>query len=46
MEGIENPNKIEANLNFGMSTVKQKHCTIQPQIMPNLLEHSQKKEME
>lgn len=45
MEGSENPNKIEANLNFGMSTAKQKHCIIQPQILPNLLEHSQKKDL-
>lgn len=43
---INNPDKIEANLNFGMTSFKQKHCVIQPQIMPNLLEHSQRKELE
>jgi hypothetical protein len=37
--------KIEANLNFGMSTAKQMHCLIQPQILPNLLDHSQKREI-
>ena len=36
--------KIEANLNFGMCTAKEKHCVIQPQILPNLLDHSQKRE--
>lgn len=36
--------KIEANLNFGMSTAKQQHCVIQPQILPNLLEHAQKRD--
>jgi len=39
-----NQDKIEANLNFGMSTAKQQHCIIQPQILPNLLDHSQKRE--
>ena len=38
-------NKIEANLNFGMSTAKQRHCLIQPQIMPNLLDHVLKREL-
>ena len=38
-------NKIEANLNFGMSTAKQRHCLIQPQIMPNLLDHCLKREL-
>lgn len=38
-------NKIEANLNFGMSTAKQLHCVIQPQIMPNLLDHSLKRDL-
>ena len=28
-----------------MSTAKQPHCIIQPQILPNLLDHSQKKEV-
>lgn len=37
--------KIEANLNFGMSTAKQQHCLIQPQILPNLLDHSQKRDI-
>lgn len=41
-----NPDKIDANLNFGMCTAKQQHCIIQPQILPNLLDHSQKKETE
>lgn len=36
--------KIEANLNFGMCTAKEKHCVIQPQILPNLLDHSQRGE--
>lgn len=36
--------KIEANLNFGMSTAKQQHCLVQPQILPSLLDHSQKKD--
>lgn len=44
MDKTQNPNKIEANLNFGMSTAKQQHCVIQPQILPNLLDHYQKKE--
>jgi hypothetical protein len=37
--------KIEANLNLGMSTAKQQHCLIQPHILPNLLDHSQKKNL-
>jgi len=37
------PNKIDANLNFGMAIAKQFNCAIHPQILPNLLEHSQKK---
>lgn len=41
-----NPDKIDANLNLGMCTAKQQHCTIQPQILPNLLDHSMKKETE
>ena len=44
MEELKNPDKIEANLNFGMNAIKQQHCVIQPQIMPNLLEHCQKKD--
>lgn len=45
MEEI-NPDKIEACLNFGMSTAKQQHCIIQPQILPNLLDHSQKRDID
>ena len=41
-----NPNTIEANLNFGMATAKQHHCIIQPQILPNLLDHAIKRELE
>jgi len=39
-----NPDKIEANLNFGMSnaTAKQQKVVIQPQILPNLLDHQQR----
>lgn len=44
MEEIDN--KIEANLNFGISTAKQHHCVIQPQVMPNLLDHSQKRDLD
>jgi len=44
-------NKIEANINLGitaggMSTAKQFHAILQPQVIPNLLEHSQKRETE
>jgi len=42
----KNPNSIEANLNFGMATAKQHHCIIQPQILPNLLDHAIKRELE
>lgn len=38
--------KIEVNLNFGMVAAKQQHVVIQPQILPNLLDHSQKKEFD
>lgn len=41
-----NPDKIEANLNFGMATAKQNHCIIHPQILPNLLDHAIKKELD
>ena len=41
-----NPDKIEANLNFGMATAKQNHCVIHPQIMPNLLDHAIRKELD
>ena len=41
-----NPNRIEANLNFGMATAKQNHCIIHPQILPNLLDHAIKKELD
>lgn len=42
---LEVDNKIEANLNYGMSTAKQLRCVIQPQIMPNLLDHSLKRDL-
>ena len=42
---ISSSDKIEANLNIGMSVAKQSHCVIQPQVVPNLLDHSQKKEI-
>lgn len=29
-----------------MCTAKEKHCVIQPQILPNLLDHSQKREVD
>ena len=41
-----NPDKIAANLNFGMATAKQNHCIIHPQILPNLLDHAIKKELD
>lgn len=44
-QSLSADNKIEANLNFGMSTAKQLHCVIQPQIMPNLLDHSLKRDL-
>jgi hypothetical protein len=28
MEELKNPDKIEANLNFGMNAIKQQHCVI------------------
>ena len=43
METIQTE-RIEANLNLGLSTAKQQHCVISPQILPNLLDHSLKRE--
>ena len=33
-------------MNFGMATAKQNHCIIHPQIMPNLLDHAIRKELD
>lgn len=41
-----NEEKIETNLNLGMAAAKSQHCVIQPQIMPNLLDHAQKRDFE